>query len=77
MPQIYDVVIVGAGPAGLSAALILGRCRRSVLVCDTGNPRNAASHAMHGYLTRDGIDPQGVSRDLPPRPRTVRHGRAA
>jgi len=58
MPQIYDVVIVGAGPAGLSAALILGRCRRSVLVCDTGNPRNAASHAMHGYLTRDGIDPK-------------------
>lgn len=57
MPQTYDVVIVGAGPAGLSAALILGRCRRSVLICDTGNPRNAASHALHGYLTRDGIDP--------------------
>jgi thioredoxin reductase len=57
MAQTYDVVIVGAGPAGLSAALILGRCRRSVLICDTGNPRNAASHALHGYLTRDGIDP--------------------
>jgi thioredoxin reductase len=52
-----DVVIVGAGPAGLSAALILGRCRRSVLVCDTGRPRNAASQAMHGYLTRDGVPP--------------------
>jgi thioredoxin reductase len=50
-------VIVGAGPAGLSAALILGRCRRSVLVCDTGHPRNAASQALHGYLTRDGIPP--------------------
>ena len=37
---------------------MLGRCRRSVLVCDTGNPRNAASHALHGYLTRDGIAPQ-------------------
>ena len=58
MPQMYDVVIVGAGPAGMSAALMLGRCRRSVLVCDTGNPRNAASHALHGYLTRDGIDPK-------------------
>jgi thioredoxin reductase len=57
MSNTFDVVIVGAGPAGLSAALILGRCRRSVLVCDTGNPRNAASHALHGYLTRDGIDP--------------------
>ena len=51
----YDVVIVGAGPAGLSAALILGRCRRSVLVCDSGKPRNWASQALHGYLPRDGI----------------------
>jgi thioredoxin reductase len=50
-------VIVGAGPAGLSAALVLGRCRRAVLVCDAGKPRNWASHALHGYLTRDGIDP--------------------
>ena len=55
--MMYDVVIVGAGPAGLSAALMLGRCRRSVLVCDTGKPRNRFSHAMHGYLSRDGIDP--------------------
>ena len=54
----FDVVIVGAGPAGLSAALLLGRCRRSVLICDTGKPRNAASHAMHGFLTRDGINPK-------------------
>jgi len=54
---VYDVIIVGAGPAGLSAALMLGRCRRSVLVCDTGRPRNAAARALHGYLTRDGIPP--------------------
>ncbi len=54
----YDVIIVGAGPAGLSAALMLGRCRRTVLICDNGRPRNAASHALHGYLTRDGIDPR-------------------
>src|SRR5262245_22758480 len=54
----YDVIIVGAGPAGLSAALMLGRCRRTVLICDNGRPRNAASRALHGYLTRDGIDPR-------------------
>ncbi|MHB8600333.1 MAG: NAD(P)/FAD-dependent oxidoreductase [Ktedonobacteraceae bacterium] len=53
----FDVMIVGAGPAGLSAALILGRCRRRVLVCDTGQPRNAAAHALHGFLTRDGTEP--------------------
>jgi thioredoxin reductase len=53
----YDVIIVGAGPAGLSAALILGRSCRRVLVCDAGRPRNAASHAMHGFLSRDGIPP--------------------
>jgi thioredoxin reductase len=53
----YDVIIVGAGPAGLSAALMLGRSRRRVLLCDTGRPRNAASRAMHGFLSRDGIPP--------------------
>jgi thioredoxin reductase len=53
----YDCIIVGAGPAGLSAALMLGRCRRTVLVCDIGNPRNARSSGVHNYLTRDGIIP--------------------
>lgn len=52
-----DVIIVGAGPAGLSAALILGRCRRRVVVFDWGPKRNAASHAMHGFISRDGTDP--------------------
>ena len=58
----FDVIIVGAGPAGLSAALILGRCRRNVLVCDAGDPRNIASRALHGYLTRDGIEPAELLR---------------
>jgi thioredoxin reductase len=53
----FDVVIVGAGPAGLSAALVLGRARRRVLVSDAGHPRNAPSHGLHCYLTRDGIEP--------------------
>jgi thioredoxin reductase len=53
----YDVVIAGGGPAGLSAALMLGRCRRRVIVCDAGAPRNAASGGLHGYLSRDGVLP--------------------
>ena len=53
----YDVVIAGGGPAGLSAALVLGRCRRRVLLCDNGHPRNEAATALHSYLTRDGIPP--------------------
>src|SRR5688572_15385288 len=53
----YDVVIVGGGPAGLSTALMLGRCRRKTLVCDSGRYRNRAARALHGYLSRDGIDP--------------------
>jgi thioredoxin reductase len=55
--QHFDVVVAGAGPAGLSAALILGRACRSVLVCDRGTPRSWASKHMHAYLSRDAIDP--------------------
>jgi thioredoxin reductase len=56
--MILDCVVVGGGPAGLSAALMLGRCRRRVVVCDAGEPRNIRSQGIHGYLTRDGIDPR-------------------
>ena len=53
----YDVVIVGGGPAGLSAALMLGRCRRSVLICDSGRYRNERTDGVHGFLSRDGVKP--------------------
>lgn len=53
----HDVIIIGAGPAGLSAALLLARCRRTVFIIDSDEPRNAASRGLHGYLTRDGVSP--------------------
>ena len=62
MVRPWDVVIVGAGPAGLSAALVLGRCRRRVLLCDRGTPRSWASKAMHGFITRDGVSPEQFRR---------------
>lgn len=52
-----DVVIVGGGPAGLSAALVLARACRTVVLIDAGRPRNAASRAIHGFLSRDGVAP--------------------
>jgi thioredoxin reductase len=53
----YDVVIIGGGAAGLSAALVLGRARRRVAVVDAGAPRNAPAAHMQGYLSRDGVPP--------------------
>jgi thioredoxin reductase len=53
----YDVVVVGGGAAGLSAALVLGRARRRVAVVDAGAPRNAPAAHMQGFLSRDGMSP--------------------
>lgn len=58
----FDVIVVGGGPAGLSAALILGRMRREVLLLDTEAPANAVSDAMHGFLGQDGVPPAAVRR---------------
>jgi thioredoxin reductase len=55
--DLYDVAVIGGGPAGLSAALILGRCQRNTVVVDSGKPRNGASRGVHGFLTRDGTNP--------------------
>ncbi|WP_416430360.1 NAD(P)/FAD-dependent oxidoreductase [Paenarthrobacter nicotinovorans] len=54
----YQVVVIGGGAAGLSAAVTLGRALRSVLVIDAGEPRNASAAGVHGFLSRDGIDPR-------------------
>ncbi len=53
----YDVVVVGGGAAGLSAALVLSRARRKILVLDAGHPRNAPAAHMQGFLSRDGMPP--------------------
>ena len=55
--ETYDVAIVGGGAAGLSAALVLGRARRRVVVVDAGAPRNAPAEHMQGFLSRDGMPP--------------------
>jgi thioredoxin reductase len=56
----YDVVVVGGGAAGLSAALVLGRTRRQIAVVDAGAPRNAPAAHMQGFLSRDGMPPRDL-----------------
>lgn len=58
----YDVVIIGGGPSGLSAALALGRARKRVLLCDAGPRRNTAAIHMHNFVTRDGTPPHEFRR---------------
>jgi thioredoxin reductase len=62
MEKIQDCVIIGGGAAGLSAALVLGRARRDVTLFDNSKPRNAVTHASHGFLTRDGVTPSEFRR---------------
>lgn len=56
--MIYDCIIIGGGPAGLNAALVLGRSRRNTLLFDDDNGRNLVTRASHGFITRDGIKPE-------------------
>src|SRR5215213_6830354 len=56
-PEGYDVAIVGGGPAGLTAAIVLARACRRVVLFDHGKPRNYAARAIHGFLGLDGIPP--------------------
>lgn len=57
-----DVVVIGGGAAGLNGALMLARSRRSVVVIDSGTPRNAPAGAMHGFIVLDGTPPSEILR---------------
>ena len=69
----YDVLVVGGGPAGLSAGVALARSLRSVLVVDAGRPRNATAAGVHNYLGRENVSPFDLMADgrVHPRPRTA------
>ena len=60
--MVLDCAIIGGGPAGLNAALVLGRARRNVLLFDDNQPRNAVTQQAHGFLTRDGVKPGELRR---------------
>ncbi len=55
--MLLDSAIIGGGPAGLSAALVLGRAMRNIILFDNNKPRNAVTHESHGFVTRDGTNP--------------------
>ena len=57
MKEILDAIIIGGGPAGLNAALVLGRARRNVVVIDAAQARNRVTQKAHNFLTREGISP--------------------
>jgi len=58
MDMLFDCAIIGGGPVGLNAALVLGRARRNTILFDNNNPRNAVTQESHGFITRDGIKPK-------------------
>ncbi|TWT26012.1 NAD(P)/FAD-dependent oxidoreductase [Planomicrobium sp. CPCC 101110] len=60
--MIIDCAVIGGGPAGLNASLVLGRSRRKTVLFDDNKPRNAVTSESHGFMTRDGIDPQELKR---------------
>lgn len=60
--MILDCAVIGGGPAGLNAALVLGRSRRKTILFDENKPRNAVTSESHGFITRDGINPQEFKR---------------
>ena len=55
--MLFDCAIIGGGPVGLNAALVLGRARRNVILFDNNHPRNAVTHESHGFITQDGVNP--------------------